>query len=91
MTFTTDKEIILKHNLEPNIIGFEKCLKQRQHRKLTLMRKVTIIIKNYALPKLVYVLSALQTPPKETIKRIEKKSCTSLFGMENRIKSNEIF
>ena len=70
MTFGTNKENIFRANLEPKIKLFEKCLKQWQHRKLTLMGKITVI-KNYALPKLVYVLSSLPDPNKQTIKRIE--------------------
>ena len=50
---------------------FEICLKQWQHRKLTLMGKVTVI-KTFALPKLIFALSSLPNPPKSTIDRIEK-------------------
>ena len=70
MTFGTNKENIFRANLKPKIKLFEKCLKQWQHRKLTLMGKITVI-KNYVLPKLVYVLSSLPDPTKQTIKRIE--------------------
>ena len=42
-----------------------------QHRKLTLMGKITVI-KNFALPKLIYALSSLPNPPTQTVKRIEK-------------------
>ena len=70
MTFCTNKENIFRANLEPKIKLFEKCLKQWQHRKLTLMGKITVI-KNYALPKLVYVLSSLPDLNIYTIKRIE--------------------
>ena len=71
MTFTTNKDLTFQENLESKIKHFESCLKQWQHRKLTLMGKVTVI-KNYALPKLMYVLTSLQNPSKQTIKRIEK-------------------
>ena len=70
MTFTTNKDSIFEVNLEPKINNFENCLKQWQHRKLTLMGKITVI-KSFALPKLIYVLSSLQSPPADTIKRIE--------------------
>ena len=46
-------------------------LKQWQHRKLALMGKLTVI-KNSALPKLIYALSALLNPTDQTVKRIEK-------------------
>ena len=70
MTFTTNKDSIFEVNLEPKINNFENCIKQWQHRKLTLMGKI-IVIKSFALPKLIYVLSSLQSPPADTIKRIE--------------------
>ena len=35
------------------------------------MGKITVI-KNYALPKLMYALSSLPNPPPQTVKRIEK-------------------
>ena len=67
-TFCTDKSHIFRANLEPKIVLFEKCLKQWQHRKLTLMGKITVV-KNYALPKLIYALSSLPNPPIETVKK----------------------
>lgn len=70
-TFTTRKENIFALNLEPKINDFRKCLQQWQHRKLTLMGKITVI-KNFALPKLIYALSSLPTPSDEIIKQIEK-------------------
>ena len=71
MTFTTNKDLTFQENLESKIKHFESCLKQWQHRKLTLMGKVTVI-KNSALPKLIYVLTSLQNPSKQTIKGIKK-------------------
>ena len=47
-------------------MDFEKCLLQWRHRKLTLMGKI-VVIKSYALPKLIYPLTSLPNPPKETI------------------------
>ena len=71
MVFKTNRENSLSSNLEPKIIEFEKCLMQWRHRKLSLMGKI-VVIKSYALPKLIYPLTSLPNPPKETIKRIEK-------------------
>ena len=42
-TFFNDNTRIFQANLEPIIVLFEKCLKQWQHRKLTLMSKITVI------------------------------------------------
>jgi hypothetical protein len=50
---------------------FKNCLKQWQHRKLTLLGKVTVI-KSFALPKLIYVLSVLPLPSLKNIKTLEK-------------------
>ena len=41
--FDSVKDNIFQANLEPKIKLFEKCLKQWQHRKLTLMGKITVI------------------------------------------------
>ena len=71
MFFKTNRENSLSSNLEPKIVEFEKCLMQWRHRKLTLMGKI-VVIKSYALPKLIYPLTSLPNPPKETIKHIEK-------------------
>ena len=46
MIFTNNKTDIMKINLEKKISQFETCLKQWQHRKLTLMGKVTVVKKN---------------------------------------------
>ena len=42
-TFCTNNSHIYKANLELKIVHFEKCLKQWQHRKFTLMGKITVI------------------------------------------------
>ena len=71
MVFKTNKENVISSNLEPKINEFKICLQQWSHRKLTLMGKI-VVIKNFALPKLIYPLTSLQNPSKETIKRIEQ-------------------
>ena len=71
MIFKTNKENVLSSNLEPKIKEFKNCLQQWSHRKLTLMGKI-VVIKNFALPKIIYPLTSLQNPPKETIKEIEQ-------------------
>ena len=60
---------IFKSNLAPKIDTFCNCLKQWQHRKLSLIGKITVI-KSYALPKLIYPLTVLPSPPEEQIKLI---------------------
>ena len=45
------------------------CLKSWMHRKLTLLGKITVL-KSFALPKLIYPLTVLNTPPDEIIQEI---------------------
>ena len=71
MVFSTNKERSLKFNLDSRIKQFETCLKQWQHRKLTLMGKITVI-KTFALPKLIFALSARPNPSNVTINHVEK-------------------
>ena len=56
-------------NLLPKIDAFCNCLKQWQHRKLSLIGKITVI-KSYAFPKLVYPLTVLPNPPNDILKKI---------------------
>ena len=56
-------------NLETKIVDFKQCLKQWQHRKLTLMGKITVV-KTFAFPKLVYPLTVLKNISKEKSKEI---------------------
>ena len=46
-------------------------MKQWQHRKLTLIGKITVI-KTFALPKLIYPFSVLPNPTKEVIQKIKQ-------------------
>ena len=64
---------ILKDNLDPKIIEFTNCLKSWEHRKLSLIT----VIKTLALPKLVYPLTVLPTPPDAVIDLIKTK-CVGL-------------
>ena len=59
-------------------------LMQWRRRKLTLMFKI-VVIKSYALPKLIYPLTSLSNPPKETINRIENLFMI-LYWMANQVK-----
>ena len=54
----------------PKIDGFCNCLKQWQHRKLSLIGKITVI-KSFAFPKLIYPLTVLPNPPESYIKKIK--------------------
>lgn len=78
--FYTNKDDLLKLNLEPKIKRFGNVLRQWQHQnltKLTFMGKVTVI-KTFAPTKLIYALSSLLNPPYIMMNAIEKQMYTSL-------------
>ena len=72
---------MFKLNLQPKIEEFKNCLKQWEHRKLTLLGKITVI-KSFALPKLIYPLSVLLSPNENVVKEIKK--CMFDFIWENK-------
>ena len=69
MVFYNDVIKTSKHNLAIKIEDFKTCLKQWQHRKLTLMGKITVV-KSFAFPKLVYPLTVLNNISNESVKEI---------------------
>ena len=69
IVFNNNKNKFLTDNLNKNVNDFLNVLKQWQHRKLSLMGKITVI-KNIALPKLIYPLTILHNPSQEIIKKI---------------------
>ena len=90
VTFHTENKNIYALNLEPKIKEFNNCLKSWQHRKLTLMGKITVL-KSFALPKLVYPLSVLPNPPEDKIKYIINKMYNFLWdGKPDKVQRNTI-
>lgn len=71
ITFTNNEKELLELNFLPKLQHFRNCLKSWNHRKLTLLGKVTVI-KTFALPKIIYPLTVLQTPPKNILDEINK-------------------
>ena len=71
MVFYSHNIDTFKLNLQPKIEEFKNCLKQWEHRKLTLLGKITVI-KSLALPKLFYPLSVLSSSDESIIKEIKK-------------------
>ena len=51
------------------------------------MGKITVV-KNYALPKLIYALSSLPNQPIETVKRIEKRMTLYEFIWDGKPEQN---
>ena len=72
MIFSNRPEENVDLNLNPKLSDFINCLKRWQHRKLSLMGKITVV-KTFALPKLIYPLTVLQNPSEEQITLIKKK------------------
>jgi hypothetical protein len=69
--FTNDENLNIDKNIQPKLQAFKNCLKQWHHRKLTLLGKVTVV-KTFALPKIMYTLSALPNPNHDIIQTINK-------------------
>jgi len=69
IVFYTNRRRLSNENIEQNMEYFKTILKSWQHRKMTLLGKITVL-KIFALPKLLYPLSVLDTPSQETIKTI---------------------
>lgn len=88
MTFHNDKQLNISKNLEKKISEFHLCLKQWQHRKLTLLGKVTVI-KTFALPKLIYPFTVLPNPSTKIIADINKSIYNFIWnGKPDKIKRN---
>ncbi len=67
--FCNEKGRAHELNLIPKIKEFKNCLNVWKLRKLTVIGKITVI-KSFAFPKLVYPLTVLDNPGKETVKDI---------------------
>ena len=70
IVFANDKQKLIENNLLPKLNDFENCLKRWNHRKLSLMGKITVV-KTFALPKLIYPLTVLNNPPEHIINKIK--------------------
>ena len=83
MFFYNDSQLTNSNNVN----DCKNCLKQSMHRKLTLMGKI-IVVKSFALPKLIYPLTVLKNISSEKIKEINKLMF-NLYGIKNLTKSPE--
>ena len=81
---------IFVRNLQPKIDAFCNCLKQWQHRKLSLIGRITVI-KSFAFPKLIYPLTVLANPPANYVKQIKNTMFDFLWNKKpDKIKRNII-
>ena len=71
ITFSNNKQLYHDLNLVPKINDFCNCLNRWKKHNLSLIGKITVI-KTFALPKLIYPLTVLETPSEEIINLINK-------------------
>ena len=77
-------------NIEPKIKEFCNCLKRWKRHKLSLLGKITVI-KTFALPKIIYPLTVLETPNLEYINLIKKSMFDFLWdGKPDKINRKTI-
>ena len=69
-----------EQNLYPKLNDFTNCLKRWQHRKLTLMGKITVI-KTFALPKLIYPFTVLLDPPERSHTKVKLRNIFLYLGL----------
>ena len=80
-----------EQNLYPKLNDFTNCLKRWQHRKLTLMGKITVI-KTFALPKLIYPFTVLLDPPKEVIQKLNSEIFSFIWDSKpDKIKRSTLY
>jgi exonuclease III len=90
MTFCNDYQQNIKNNMEPKLQEFKNCLKQWEHRKLTLLGKITVI-KTFALPKLIYPFTVLENPSDNHIADIKSSIFKFLWDNKpDKIKRTEL-
>ena len=70
IVFSNDKTKMIENNLMPEVMEFINGLKRWNHRKLSLMGKVTVV-KTYALPKVVYPLTVINSQPTAILQNIQ--------------------
>ena len=90
ITFTNDKDLTLNINFQEKITEFNKCLDRWKIHNLSLIGKITAI-KTFAFPKLIYPLTVLDLPSRNTLKVIKTKTFNFLWdGKPEKIKRDTI-
>ena len=70
--FSNEKDKLIENKLLPKLNDFVNCLKRWNHRKMSLMGKVTVV-KTFALPKLINPLTVLDNQPVHIINKINSE------------------
>ena len=88
--FSNDKQKIIENNLIPKLNDFVNCLKRWNHRKLSLMGKITVV-KTFALPKLIYPLTVLNNPTLDILKKIKFEIFNLIWDSKpDKIKNTQV-
>ena len=91
ITFFNDSSSFVTTNITPKIQEFKKCLKQWQHRKLTLIGKVSVI-KTFALPKLILPFTVLPNPSDKIIDDLQKTIFSFIWDEKpDKIKRDQLY
>ncbi|KAH3718266.1 hypothetical protein DPMN_061068 [Dreissena polymorpha] len=90
ITFTNNEKDTVLKNILPKLQNFKNCLKSWHHRKLTLIGKNTVL-KTFALPKLIYVLTVLPNPPNDVMNDIKSAIFNFIWdGKPDKIKRTQL-
>ena len=79
ISFHINLETMVDENYSNKCAMIEKILKNYSSRKLSLIGKVTVI-KSLAIPKLVYIMTVLPSPPLHIVTRINRMLKNFLWG-----------
>ena len=70
IVLSNDEQKLIENNIIQKLNDFENCLKRRNHRKLSLMGKISVV-KTFAIPKIIYQLIVLDNPPVDILEKIK--------------------
>ena len=88
--FSLDLSCMSDLNFRKKIIDISKILKSWQHRKLTLLGKITVI-KTLALPKLIHLFTSLPNLKEEALNELNKLFFNFIWdGKSEKIKRNTL-
>ena len=91
ITFSNNKSKCFELNFKKKIEEVYACLERwRRHKQITLIGKITVI-KTFAIPKIIFPLRVLETPPETVVQKINKDIFSFLWdGKPDKIARNTI-
>jgi len=75
----TDKDQLIDHNYTPIITKMNKIIQFWNKQHMTMFGKV-VIINNFLISQLVYLMSVLSTSPTQTMKQLDAQLYTFLWS-----------